>query len=205
MAEIRNIFFDIGGVLLTNGLDESQRAHVLPQFGLDIAEYNKRHHEANEAWERGLSTAQEYFDKTVFYEPRSFSYDALWAAVTAESHVLHQECFEIAAAIAGTGRYRMSTLNNESRELNDYRIEAFGLKKIFTTFICSGYVNEMKPHAGIYRSALEITQAKPAESVFIDDRENNVQPARALGMHGITFTSPAQLRAELEKLGVALV
>ncbi len=199
---IRTIFFDLGGVLLTNGWDPLQRADVLPQFGLDVTEYNARHYEANESWERGLSTVHDYFNKTVFYEPRKFTFDELWQKVKAESKVLHPECFEIAAELAATGRYQLCTLNNESRELNDYRIQAFELKKYFTVFISSGYVNEMKPHAKIYRSALEITQAVPAESVFIDDREANIVAAREQGMHGITFSSPKQLRAELAKLGV---
>ena len=204
MAEIKTIFFDIGGVLLTNGWDSSQRARVLPRFGVDVAASDVHHYVANEKWERGLCTAREYFDKTVFYEQRSFTFDELWPDVKAESKVLHPECFEILAALAATGRYQMCTLNNESRELNDHRMEAFNLKKYFTVFICSGYVNEMKPHVGIYRTALEITQADPAKSVFIDDRENNVRPAREQGMHGITFTSPEQLRAELAALGVVL-
>jgi putative hydrolase of the HAD superfamily len=201
---IRTIFFDLGGVLLTNGWDPRQRADVLPRFGLDVAEYNERHYEANESWERGLSTVHDYFRQTVFYKPRKFTFDELWPAVKAESKVLHTECFEIAAALAATGRYQLCTLNNESRELNDYRIQAFELKRYFTVFISSGYVNEMKPHAKIYRSALEITQAVPGESVFIDDREANVQPVRELGMHGIVFSDPKQLRAELAELGVTV-
>ncbi len=75
MAAIKTIFFDLGGVLLTNGWDETQRARVLPKFGADLVAYETRHHEANESWERGLSTAQEYFGKTVFYEPRNFTFD----------------------------------------------------------------------------------------------------------------------------------
>ena len=200
MAEIKTIFFDIGGVLLTNGWDSSQRARVLPRFGVDVAASDVHHYVANEKWERGLCTAREYFDKTVFYEPRSFTFDELWPEVKAESKMLHPECFDIVRSLVG--RYQLCTLNNESRELNDHRIEAFGLKKLFTVFICSGYVGEMKPHAGIYQSALEITQADPAASVFIDDREANVQPVRELGMHGIVFSDPKQLRAELAKLGV---
>jgi len=202
MAEIKTIFFDIGGVLLTNGWDSSQRARVLPRFKVDVAASDAHHEEANYKWERGLCTARNYFDKTVFYEPRNFLFEDLWPEVKAESKILHPECFDIVKSLVG--RYQLCTLNNESRELNDHRIEAFGLKKLFTVFICSGYVGEMKPHAGIYQSALEITQADPAASVFIDDREANVQPAREQGMHGITFASPAQLRAELAKLGVAL-
>jgi len=204
MAEIKTIYFDIGGVLLSNGFDEHQRARVLPQFGLDLAEYEPRHHEANFQWERGLCTVQDYFEHTVFYQQRNFTFDEIWAAVKAESVMLHPGCFELLTELAATGRYRLCTLNNESRELNDYRIQVFGLTRFFDTFICSGYVNEMKPHLNIYRSALELTQVPAGQSVFIDDREENLVPARELGMAGICFREPLQLREELGRLGIEL-
>ncbi|HEY0308425.1 MAG TPA: HAD family phosphatase [Acidobacteriaceae bacterium] len=203
MAEIKTIYFDIGGVLLSNGFDEHQRARVLPRFGIDPVEYEPRHDAANAKWERGLCTVHEYFDQTLFYEPRSFSFEEIWAAVKAESVVLHPGCFDVLAELKATGRYRLCTLNNESRELNDYRLQAFGLTQYFDTFICSGYVNEMKPHPNIYRSALELTQAAAELSLFIDDREENLTPARALGMKGIRLQSAEQLREDLSKLGVA--
>jgi putative hydrolase of the HAD superfamily len=69
-------------------------------------------------------------------------------------------------------------------------------------FVCSAYVGEMKPEAGIYGSALELLQAKGEECVFIDDRAANLEPARALGMNGIQLTSAEQVTAELKGLGV---
>jgi len=203
MTEIKTIYFDIGGVLLSNGFDESQRARVLTRFGVDLAEYEARHEAANAKWERGLCTAREYFDQTLFYKPRSFSFDEIWAAVKAESGVLPGGGLGVLAELKATGRYRLCTLNNESRELNGYRMQAFGLTQYFDTFICSAYVNEMKPHLNIYRSALELTQVPAAESVFIDDREENLVPVRELGMAGIRFREPEQLRVDLARLGIA--
>jgi len=64
--EIRTIFWDVGGVILTNGWDVDQRARVLTRLGVDLAEYEARHDAANFYWERGLSTAREFFDRTIF-------------------------------------------------------------------------------------------------------------------------------------------
>ena len=47
-----------------------------------------------------------------------------------------------------------------------------------------------------------MSQAEPAASVFIDDREQNLEPARALGMQTIRFTDAVRLRQELAGLGV---
>ena len=59
-----------------------------------------------------------------------------------------------------------------------------------------------KPDRGIYSLALKITQCDPAECVLIDDRGLNLECAREMGMHTIQFKDVAQLRGDLEQLGV---
>jgi putative hydrolase of the HAD superfamily len=98
----------------------------------------------------------------------------------------------------------MSTINNESKELNLYRIQTFGLREIFSLFVSSCFVGLRKPEEGIYRLALEITQRPPEECCFIDDRPLNLDSASRLGMHVIQMKTAEQLRADLQKLGVAL-
>jgi HAD superfamily hydrolase (TIGR01509 family) len=203
-APIETIFFDIGGVLLTNGWDAGQRASVLPRFGVDLAAYEQRHDAANYYWERGLQNARWFFDQTVFYQPRNFTFDDLWPQVEAQSAVLHPGVFDILRALRNTGRYRIATLNNESRELNDYRIQAFGLSAFFHYFVCSGYVHEMKPLPGIYRTALEIAATPPAQALFIDDKPENCDAARALGMQAVVFETPQQLHSALTAFAITL-
>jgi putative hydrolase of the HAD superfamily len=201
---IETLFFDIGGVLLTNGWDQNQRASVLPKFGVDLAEYENRHDAANYFWERGLKDARWFFDQTVFYQPRNFTFDDLWPEVEGQSSLLYPETGEILGLLRGLRQFRIATLNNESRELNDFRIQQFGLRDYFDFFICSGYVGEMKPAPAIYRTALEVSGALPAETLFIDDKPENCQAARALGMQAIHFTSPAGLRSSLTEFGITL-
>src|SRR5262249_2611751 len=100
------------------------------------------------------------------------------------------------------GRYRLMTLNNESAELNQHRIDVFGLSDIFTAFFSSCWVGVLKPARRIYEVALAMAQAQPDASVFIDDRERNLEPARALGMRTIAFKDVGKLREDLGKLGV---
>ena len=190
VPEIRTIFWDIGGVLLTNGWDEAQRAHTLTPLGVDIADFESRYEAANFFWERGLSTAVEFFNKTLFRadQPnRSFSFEDIWPLVCAESKVLHPECFDIITSLRTSGNLKVATLNNESRELNAYRIDTFNLRQYFDYFICSGYVHEMKPHPDIYRAAIDISGHPPQTSVFIDDKPENCRAAAAFGMNAIHF------------------
>jgi len=203
--EIKTIFWDIGGVLLTNGWDEAQRAHTLTPLGVDLADFESRYEAANFFWERGLSTAVEFFNKTLFRadQPnRSFSFEDIWPLVCAESKVLHPECFDILTSLHASGDYKVATLNNESRELNAYRIDTFNLRQYFDYFICSGYVHEMKPYPDIYRVAIDISGHPPQASVFIDDKPENCRAATAFGMNVITFQSPDQLGRDLAQLGI---
>jgi putative hydrolase of the HAD superfamily len=104
--------------------------------------------------------------------------------------------------VAASGNYFLAALNNESRELNDYRIRTFELPKYFNVFCSSCYLGLMKPDPEIYLAALNITQKEPSECVFIDDRAQNAESARKCGMHAIHYKDPGQLTEELKNLGI---
>ena len=97
-------------------------------------------------------------------------------------------------------RVRLATLNNESEALNIHRIQTFGLRPIFPTFFSSCWLGVRKPTQAIYHRVLGMTQADPSHTVFVDDRAQNLAPAKALGMHTIQFTSAGQLKADLEAI-----
>lgn len=200
---VRTFFWDIGGVILTNGWDLHQRTRVLSRLGVDLAAYEEAHERENYFWERGLMTAEAFFTKTVLHlNPQlGLTFDVLWPQVCAESKVLHAECLDILAELKQRGQYRLATLNNESRELNDHRLDAFKLRSLFDYFICSGYVHEMKPLPGIYQSAIDISGCAAETSLFIDDKQENCAAAAVLGMRTILFQSPMQLRTALGQLG----
>jgi putative hydrolase of the HAD superfamily len=202
MTDISTILWDVGGVLLTNGWDHAGRADVLAHFKVDRAEFEERHPEANDAWEKGLITVEEYLHRTVFWEPRSFSAEEFLAAMKAESQVLKNTAFGILENIATTQDVDLGMLNNEARELNDYRIETFGLRGYFDFFFSSCYVGLRKPSAQIYKLALDVLQCEPGEVMFVDDREGNVEAAGALGIHAIQYQNPQQLQHELSALGI---
>jgi FMN phosphatase YigB (HAD superfamily) len=207
-SAIKTVFWDIGGVLLTNGWDRHQRARVLSPLGIDLADYEPRHEVANYYWERGHIDARSFFERTVFAEQvRDFTFAELWPRVCAESKVLHPGSFDILQslqALRASGQLKLATLNNESIELNEYRLDTFGLRSSFDFFVCSGYVHEMKPLADIYRAAILISGQPASSAVFIDDKQENIDAARAQGMHGIRFESPEQLRSSLAALGIVL-
>ena len=198
---LSHLFFDVGGVLGNNGWDREQRAAAGRQFGLDVDELEELHGESIAMLEQGRMTLDEYLRTTVFYRPRPFDLAAFKAYMLAQSAPF-PDTIDLARALARTGRYRLMTINNESDELNRYRLERFGLRGIFIAFFSSCWLGVLKPARRIYEVALAISQAVPEDSVFIDDRERNLEPARTLGMQIIRFTDALRLREELAGLGV---
>lgn len=199
MTEIRHVFFDIGGVLGSNGWDGYERQKAIERFDLDAHDFQCRHQEVGGVWEEGGISIDEYLDITVFHEPRKFTREEFVEFMYAQS-VPDKEVVEIARELTGHTAYTLMTLNNESDELNRYRIVKFGISEIFEAFISSCWLGVRKPTQKFYERGLGIAQADPRTSLFIDDREQNLAPARKLGMGVIHFTSAAQLRSDLARV-----
>jgi putative hydrolase of the HAD superfamily len=202
VSEVHAIFWDVGGVLLSNAWDHTQRMAALERFHLDENEFHARHEMVVSSFERGKITLDEYLDHTVFYRNRPFTRGEFRDFMFSLSQPM-PEVLAYARALAASGKYFMGTINNESRELNLHRIEQFGLREIFRLFVSSCFVGLRKPESRIYRLATEITQINPEECCFIDDRALNLECAAKLGMRTIQMQTLEQLRGDLQKLGVA--
>jgi putative hydrolase of the HAD superfamily len=196
VSKIRAIFWDVGGVLLTNAWDHTERAAALERFHLDEKEFHTRHEMVVSLFERGEITLDEYLDRTVFYCDRPFTRDEFRDYMFSLSQPI-PEVLAFAQALAASGKYFMGTINNESRELNLYRIEKYGLRDIFRVFVSSCFVGLRKPESGIYRLAIEVTQFNPEECCFIDDRAENLESPAKLGMRTIQMQTLEQLREQL--------
>ena len=203
MPTIRAIFWDVGGVLLTNAWDRTERMAALERFHLDEEEFHSRHEMVVSSFERGKISLDEYLDRTVFYRNRPFSRNDFRDYMFSLSQPM-PEVLAFARALADSSRYFMGTINNESRELNLHRIEKYSLREIFRLFVSSCFVGLRKPESGIYRLAIETTQIDPEQCCFIDDRALNLECAAKLGMHTIQMQTLKQLQGALAQVGVSV-
>lgn len=199
--QIRAIFWDVGGVLLSNAWDHTERSQALQHFNLNEQEFQGRHETLVPPFEQGKISLDEYLDQTIFYCPRPFTREAFKEYMFSLSQP-KRDVLAFARELGASGKYFMATLNNESRDLNQYRIQTFGLREIFSVFVSSCFVSLRKPDPPIYRLALEITQKLPEECCFIDDRPPNLESPRQLGMHTIQMQGIEPLKRELLRLGV---
>ncbi len=204
MANIANIFFDIGGVLLTDGWNHVSRKKATEQFSLDFEEFEQRHAPLADALDTGQISVNDYIDKIcVFTKDRSFSKSDFYQFMKDQSQPMN-DSLALAAALAAQKKYYMGTINNESIELGQYRIDQFKLTDSFEIFCTSGFLGTKKPDSLIFERALQITHKKAAESVFIDDRDENLVAPRKLQMNTIQFQNVEQVKKELAGLGVTV-
>ncbi|MGH9711212.1 MAG: HAD family hydrolase [Candidatus Acidiferrales bacterium] len=195
------LFFDMGGVLLTNGWDRGSRREAVKKFGLDWDDFEDRHELLLHGFEAGTVSLDEYLNRVVFYRERPFRKQDFIDFIYAQSQAM-PETLAVLRKLAARKKYLMAALNNESREVNEYRIRTFNLRKYFDVFLSSCYLGVRKPDAAIYRLALSITQRAGEECVFVDDRGLNLECARELGMHTIQFKNAEQMERELKGFGV---
>jgi putative hydrolase of the HAD superfamily len=202
MAKVTTLFWDNGGVILTNGWDRGSRQKAVAKFHLDWTDFEDRHELMLNAFECGQASLDEYLRRVVFYRERPFAPDEFKQFMFQQSQA-SPEAMAFLGELARTRRYLNATLNNESLEINEYRIRTFHLRDYFEVFFSSCYLGARKPDRGIYALALKITQREPGECVLIDDRGLNLECAQELGMHTIQFQNVAQLQTELARLGVS--
>ncbi len=201
MPDITTLFWDIGGVILTNGWDRASRKEAASAFQLDWEEFQDRHDLSFPAFDAGQISLNEYLNRTLFYRPRPFTREEFTAFMFAQSKE-YPDTRAVLDKLSTSGKYFVGAINNEPLELNQYRIEAFHLRRNFQVFFSSCYVHSRKPEETIFRVALEVTQRAPENCLFIDDRPLNLDSPRRLGMSAIHHQNAEQLRSDLAKFGV---
>jgi putative hydrolase of the HAD superfamily len=195
------LLFDLGGVVLTNGWDHSARQKAAEQFDLDFSEFEPRHEAVAEDFETGRLTLESYLEHVVFNVERPFTREEFKSFMFSLSHPL-PESVALLDRLRAAGRRLFVLVNNESLELNLYRIRNCGVRERFDVFCSSCYLGARKPGETIYRKTLDLIQREPEECIFIDDRPENLIAPRKLGMACIQFQNAGQLERDLKAQGV---
>lgn len=196
------LYLDIGGVLLTNGWDRGMRKRAAETFALDYAEMDERHHLTFDTYEEGKLSLDEYLQRVVFYEPRTFTPETFKQFMFDQSQP-YPEMIELIRSLKARYPLKIATVSNEGRELTLYRLHHFGLTDFVDFFVSSCFVHYRKPDADIYRIALDIGQIEPEAIIYIDDRPLFVDIAISLGMRGLHHTEYAQTKQALVNWGLS--
>ena len=200
-TEITHIFTDLGGVLLTNGWDRTLRHRTAEHFGVDPAEMDERHHLTYDTYESGKMGLHAYLNRIIFYEPRSFSCQEVIDFILGEARAF-PDMIDLVCGLKARHGLKLAVLSNEGREVTADRIRRFKLAEFVDFFIVSSYVHFRKPDEDIFRIALDIAQAEPARTVYIEDRQMFVEVAASLGLKAIWHQGCDSTRAALAELGL---
>jgi len=109
---------------------------------------------------------------------------------------------ELARALGGS--YKLSILSNADLTLRDRLEREMQIHHLFDDIVCSAEVGMAKPEPGIYTIAARRLGVAPAECVFVDDLDTNVEAARSVGMQAVLFRTDKgdDLRRQLAAIGV---
>jgi epoxide hydrolase-like predicted phosphatase len=192
----RTIIFDFGGVLMKT------------------LDYAPRH-----AWDAKLGLARNTVESivhgsTIWHKAQLglVPVEAYWSAVAEQLGIspehmpqferdyfsgdcLDQGLIDIIRGLRKNG-HPVALLSNDSLALEE-KLTALGIANLFDSVVISARIGALKPDPAAYQAVLDRLRCSPGETIFIDDRLENVEGARALGMHGIHYVKDMDLVAAL--------
>jgi putative hydrolase of the HAD superfamily len=196
-SKIKVLFLDVGGVLLNNGWGHQSRQKASEQFGLNHEEMEVLHNFIFNVYEIGKITLDDYLDTVVFNHPRTFTKAQFKEFIYAESMEL-PDFLPWLKEWKKTCGFRVISINNEGREINNYRIQKFALHDCFDAFISSCEVGMRKPDPEIFGLAMGIAQVTPEECLYFDDRLMIIETAQRLGIRSFHHQDFATTKQILE-------
>lgn len=198
-AQIKGLFLDIGGVLLTNGWGHQLREKTAKTFGFELEEFTLRHEMIFELFEIGKLSFDSYLEWTIFYKLRNFSLKEVKSFIF-DSVEPFPEMIEYVKELKSNYGLKLGVVSNEGKELAVDRIQRFNMTSYIDFFIVSSFVHFRKPDADIYTLAIDVAQMIPAEICYIDDRALLIESAAGLGLHCIHHTSFESTKKRMDTL-----
>ncbi len=204
--QIRAVIVDYGEVLcfLPASQDIERLAQIFqmdPQTFLSVylpsrASYDRGDLLPAEYWDKFASQAGSKFDASILEDIRRLDVE-MWCRHN-ESMIRWVEDIHAAG-------FRTAILSNMPPDMVAHVRNNFSWIGHFDHQIFSAEVRSVKPEPKIYRHCIETLGMDPSESLFIDDRNENLNQARAVGIRVLRFQSVAQLREDLRALGFTIL
>jgi len=192
------IVFDVGGVLSKDMID-TKLIDLAQSYNLDADAVLQAKSRYRDRADLGQISDEEFWRQILdHFDVQATSRDA-----EIDSYLeLVDGTLDIAKTLSE--RYRTAILSNDSREMAALRRKKFGFDALFDPIVISADVGVKKPDAMIYRHLLDQLGVAASECLFIDNNQDNVDAARAIGMRAVRFETAPQLREALSALGIAV-
>ncbi len=202
--KIKNIVFDLGGVLIDWNPKYVFRQIFDTEEKVDFFLSNICTMEWNIQQDAGrsLEEATTYLvSKFPEWKTEIAAYYGRWEEMLGGPI---SDTVEILKKAVAHPDYRVLALTNWSAETFPIAQERYDFLHWFDGIVVSGTEKCIKPDPKIYNILFDRYNLIPEESLFIDDNKNNVEASEKLGMSAILCISPSQVKADLEKCGIFL-
>lgn len=208
MQQFKNLIFDIGDVIVDidyiTTIGEFQKLSAV-DFS-EIVSYNKQN-KIFDLFETGKITAQQFRDELKQFLKAGTTDEEITRAWN--SILIHYPAQKIALLNELKTRYKVFALSNINEihveSINEAAKQKFGVESFGSFFHHAYYSNEVgfrKPEKEIYELVLQKENLIADETFFVDDKAENVEAAKALGIHAYQLTERNKLKELLAELKI---
>ena len=203
--EINTVIFDLGGVLIDWNPRYVYRTIFKTEEEIDWFFENVATHDWNENQDAGYPIAkgtEELVAQHPEWEKEIKAYYGRWTEMLGGPIYGTVEIFKELKQIPGMKTY---ALTNWSAETFHIALDRYDFLHWFDGRVVSGEEKTRKPFHNFYQRLLDRYNVDPQQAVFIDDNLRNIKAGEDLGIKGIHFHNPLQLKNELAALGLLVV
>ena len=203
MTEIKNVIFDLGGVLIDwnpeyvflevfNGDREKMKWFFDEICTMDWNENQDAGYPLQQATDERVKLFPEYEEWIRIYYGR-------WEEMLGEQI---DGTVTILKQLIDNPNYKVVALTNWSSETFPIALERFDFLHWFEGIVVSGTEKMRKPFNEIYELTLNRFNIEASQSLFIDDNARNIEAAKKIDINTIHFNNPRQLKSELKRLNI---
>jgi len=202
---LRAVIFDYG-MVLTNSADPIAHHELIRIFGAPAEDFEQQYWAFRHAYDEGQFDATGYWGRCAAGAGVTLSEEQILQLVANDLRMwssLNQTMVDWALSVTQAG-FKTGILSNIPFELaNAFKQHEWVRKLTHNTWSCE--LRLAKPDTAIYHHVVDALQVRPEEALFLDDRQENVLSAEAVGLQVILFRSVPQLQQELEARGLAAI
>ncbi|KRE26092.1 HAD family phosphatase [Agromyces sp. Soil535] len=196
----RVVVFDYGEVISREPSD-ADRARLVARAGVAAHAFWTAYWAHREPLDQGTASIAEYWtavagDLGVDWDP--VDVHELWAIDHRGWLSVDPGTLRVLHALADGGT-RLALLSNAGADFSGW-LRSGSFSPLFERVFVSGELGLVKPHAAIYEHVIGELGITPAELLFVDNRTENVDGAKAIGGDGHVFTDAASLESWLRSL-----
>jgi putative hydrolase of the HAD superfamily len=200
---IRGVLFDYG-LVLTGPADGAARAAMQRVLDVDDTRVQEAYWRYRDAYDRGVLSGVAYWHRVAGDVGRTLDGDSLAALIAADTALWTQPNEAMIGWAARLQRAGIKTgiLSNIGDEMEAGVRARFGWLDGFAHQTFSHRLGMAKPDAAIYRQAVEGMELPAEEILFVDDRMENIEAARVVGMMAVQYLGEEWFERAMEERGL---